>query len=54
MQEFPNFLKITILKNTIFSKFSKNFSFYLRDLHQKKMYKETQKNGLMESQNPRF
>jgi hypothetical protein len=36
MQEFPNFQNLQFVKNTTFSKFFQNFSFYLSDLRPKK------------------
>jgi hypothetical protein len=36
MQEFSNFENLQFVKNTNFSKFSQNFSFYYRDLRPKK------------------
>jgi hypothetical protein len=36
MQEFSNFENFQIVKNTKFSKFSQNLSFYYRDLRPKK------------------
>jgi hypothetical protein len=36
VQESPNFQNLKFVKNTSFSKFSQNLSFYLRDLRPKK------------------
>jgi hypothetical protein len=36
MQEFSNFENLQFVKNTKFSKFSQNLSFYYRDLRPKK------------------
>jgi hypothetical protein len=36
MQEFSNFENLQFVKNTKFSKFSENLSFYYRDLRPKK------------------
>jgi hypothetical protein len=49
MQKFPNFQNLQFVKNTTFSKFSRNLSFYFRDLRPKKKllqitYKITKKN----------
>jgi hypothetical protein len=48
MQEFLNFQNLQFVKNTTFSKFSQNLSFYFRDLRPKescyKLQKESPKN----------
>jgi hypothetical protein len=36
MQEFPNFQNLQFVKNTAFSKFSQNLSFYFKNLRPKK------------------
>jgi hypothetical protein len=44
MQEYSNFEKLQFVKNTKFSKFSQNLSFYYRDLRpKKKLLQFTQK-----------